>query len=80
MCAEALRGSFSGWIDISSGVPQGSVLGPVLFIVYVNDLPDSVLSSLFMFADDTKLYRAITSDVDCGILQQDLDNVHGKFG
>ena len=46
-------------MDILSGVPQGSVLGPILFLVYVNDLPDSVLSNLYMFADDTKLYRAI---------------------
>ena len=70
-----LRGCLSDWIDITSGVPQGSVLGPVLFIAYVNDLPDSVLSSLFMFADDTKLYRAITSEFDCDILQHDLDNI-----
>ena len=54
-----LRGYFSDWVDISSGVLQGSVLGPTLFLVYVNNLPDSVLSSLYMFADDTKIYHAI---------------------
>ena len=48
-----LKGSFSDWVDILSRVPQGSVLGPILFLVYVNGLPDSVLSNLYMFADDT---------------------------
>ena len=54
-----------------------SVLGPILFLVYVNDLPGSVLSELYihMFADDIKLYRAIKSKEDCDILQQDLDDV-----
>ena len=49
--------------------------GPFLFLVYVNDLPNSVLSNLYMFADDTKLYCAIKSKDDCDILQQDLDNI-----
>ena len=70
-----LRGCFSDWVDIFSGVPQGSVLGPILFLVYVNDLPNSVLSNLYMFANDSKLYRAIKSKDDCDILQQYLDNI-----
>ena len=70
-----LRGSQSDWVNISSGVPQGSVLGPFLFIVYVNDLPDVVSSELYMFADDTKLYHTITSKSDCDILQQDVNNI-----
>ena len=60
-----LHGSKSDWINIFSGVPQGSVLGPFLFIVYVNDMPNVVSSDLYMFADDTKLYRTITSESDC---------------
>ena len=61
--------------DITSGVPQGSVLGPILFIAFINDLPESVLSSVFMFADDTKLYHPIKSPQDHLIMQQDLDNL-----
>ena len=50
-----VRGAFSEWSAVTSGVPQGSVLGPILFIIYVNDLPDCIQSYLNIFADDTKL-------------------------
>ena len=53
--------------------PQGSDLGPILFIVYINDLSDHIQSSLWTFADDTKIYRPILSDVDHTMLQNDLD-------
>ena len=66
-----IRGSFSEWVNITSGVPQGSVLGPILFIIFVNDMPDVVNSMLLMFADDTKLYRTITSVHDSNALQQE---------
>ena len=69
-----LHGSKSDWINIFSGVPQGSVLSPFLFIVYVNDMPNVVSSNLYIFSDDTKLDRTITSESDCNILQ-DLNNV-----
>ena len=55
-----------------SGVPQGSVLGPVLFIIYVNDLPDKVISYYNIFADDTKLYNEINELKHYDDLQDDI--------
>ena len=50
-------------------------MGPILFIIYVNDLPEVVTSNLWMFADDSKIYCTITSDEDINRLQEDLHNV-----
>ena len=66
-----MNGSSSKRFEVTSGVPQGSILGPLLFIVYVNDITDSVQSTLEMFADDSKLYRIIQNPYDTDILQQD---------
>jgi hypothetical protein len=65
------------WGDVSSGVPQGSVIGPLLFLIYVNELPNLVSCGMKMFADDTKLYRVIKQDNDISTLQEDLDNLSG---
>jgi len=58
-----LQGALSDWFTVTSGVPQGSVLGPTLFIIYVNNLPDCIQSHLGNFADDTKLYHLISSQI-----------------
>ena len=62
---------------MASGVPQGTVLGPLLFLVYINDLPDAVQCPLRMFADDTKLFARVTSDQKVSELQTDIDALTG---
>ena len=68
-------GEFSAPVPVTSGVPQGTVLGPVLFLAHINDLPSCVKSPTRLFADDCILYRPILSEDDHTILQQDLDNL-----
>ena len=63
----------SRWQPMTSGVPQGSVLGPVLFTLYINDIPDRVQSLIRLFADDTKVCRDILAATDTATLQADLD-------
>lgn len=67
-----IGGAHSDTTPVISGVPQGSVLGPLLFLIYVNDLPSGISSTVRLFADDCVIYRRISTPEDQLILQQDL--------
>ena len=70
-----LDGQASDLVPVLSGVTHGSVLGPVLFLIFINDLPDNIRSSVRLFADDCVLYRNIKSPIDFQILQDDLNSL-----
>jgi hypothetical protein len=62
-------------VPVISGVPQGTVLGPLLFLIFINDLPNCVQSRIRLFADDCILYRNIRSNEDTIVLQDDLNKL-----
>ncbi|CAF1034852.1 unnamed protein product [Brachionus calyciflorus] len=68
--------AFSSWKEVISGVPQGSLLGPILFVIFINDLPDKIKNVIKLFADDTKVISLIDNENDSSILQEDLNNLH----
>ena len=63
------------WKTLTSGITQGSVLGPTLFVLFMNDLPQVMESPIALFADDTNVFREIQSDEDRLKLQQDIDEL-----
>ena len=72
----ALNGATSEWRGISAGVPQGSVLGPLLFLVYINDLTDGIKSQMRLFADDSSIFTPVKGVLETHEqLIQDLDTV-----
>ena len=70
-----IRGRKSTWKEVTSGVPQGSVLAPLLFAVYVNDMMEGVSSYISLFADDAKLMRRVNAREDCEALQEDINKI-----
>ena len=71
-----IRDQCSSRLKVTSGVPQGSVLGPLMFVIYVNDLSDEVDSYINLFADDAKLMRKFENVNDCMMLQKDLNKIN----
>jgi len=71
-----IDGKNSEWAKVKAGVPQGSVLGPLLFLVYINDITDNIQSPIKLFADDTSLYVTF-NDIDeaTNQLSNDLDTI-----
>ena len=73
---EKINNSTSSWQNVTSGIPQGSVIGPILFVIYINDLPDLLKSTVYLFADDTKIFKIIKEEKDRDTLQKDLDSLN----
>ena len=71
-----VNGKNSEWRTVTSGVPEGALLAPLSFALYINDIPMAVKSShCVMFADDVKLFHRVRATSDCGELQSDLDSL-----
>ena len=70
-----VNGKCSSWTPVSSGTPEGSIISPLLFACFINDLPAAVQSNCLMYADDVKIYHRIKCSADCDFLQKQLDAI-----
>ena len=68
-----IRGEKSQWLNVYSEVPQGSVIEPILFLIYINDLPTGIKSKINIFADDTKMTSKVDTVEDEEIVNDDLE-------
>lgn len=66
------NGEKSDWVEVTSGIPQGSVLGPLLFVIFINDMPALIRCLMRMFADDAKMFYPVPTTRECEIVQADL--------
>jgi len=71
-----IRGKYSKWRRVESGVPQGSVLGPLLFVVFINDIDSEIVSKISKFADDTKMGRGVDTEEEADVLRKDIEGLH----
>ena len=72
-----LNGQHSAWPDIKAGVPQGSILGTLLFLIYINDLPNGLYSNVKLFADDASLFSVVHNVTDsANLLNSDLSKIN----
>ena len=70
-----IDGVCSNCLEVTSGVPQGSVLGPLLFLIYINDIPERISSSTYLFADDMKFLNTLSSFSDSELLSSDISSL-----
>ena len=70
-----MNGKTSDWKPVTSGVPEGALLAPLIFSIFINDLPSVIQSGCLLYADDVKIFRKITCPSDQRLLQDDLNRL-----